>query len=138
MTALAHRMAGQTSDAESLLSALHQKTPASFSVSNQLALVLVESSDEAKRGRALQIATSNARRFQNSEDALSTLGWVQYRLGDVAAAEQILTATMSDGSVSRDTAYYLSKVKAALGKTDESTTFASSRRRSAVVNSSTR
>jgi len=122
--ALAHRMAGDMTSAETVLSALHQKTPASFPISNQLALVLVESADEAKRGRALQIATSNARRFQNNEDALSTLGWVQYRLGDGQTAEQILTATMADGSVSRDTAYYLSEVKEALGKTEEATTLA--------------
>jgi Tfp pilus assembly protein PilF len=121
---LADRMSGRMDTAEAVFAKLHQKTPSSFAVSNQLALVLVESSDEAKRGRALQIATSNARRFPKLEDALATLGWVQYRLGDVEAAEQILTATMADGSVSRDTAYYLAQVKQALGKTSEATRFA--------------
>lgn len=120
VAALAHRMIGNMAQAESLLLPLHHQQPANLAVSNQLALVLVESSDEGKRSRALQIATANAKRQSQLEDVVATLGWVQFRLGDPVQAEQTLISTGSDGAISRDTAFYLSRVKEALGKDDES------------------
>lgn len=120
VAALAHRMIGNMKRAESLLIPLHHKQPANLVVSNQLALVLVESSDEGKRSRALQIATANAKRQSQLEDVVATLGWVQFRLGDPVQAEQTLISTSADGAISRDTAFYLSRVKQALGKDDES------------------
>ena len=51
---------------------------------------------------------------------MGTLGWIEYRLGDPERAEEILTIACNGVSVSRDTAYYLAKVKASLGKLEES------------------
>lgn len=113
--ALAARMQQQWDDAQDLLSQLHHRDPASFPISNQLALVLIEATDEALRSRALQIAEANVRNNQNLAEAWSTLGWVQFRLGDIASAEKNLTTAMKNGVASRDTVLFMARVKERLG-----------------------
>jgi tetratricopeptide (TPR) repeat protein len=115
LRALAARMAGRFSDAQRLLSGLHQKNPTNFSVSNQLALVLCQTEDESLRGRALQIAEGNARNLPRSSEAWGTLGWVQLQLGDVKSAEQSLLNASKLGPLTRDTLQYLRRLKEIVG-----------------------
>ena len=117
--ALANRMKGQFVQAEQVLSDLHQQLPSNQRLSNQLALVLVESTSEEKRARALQIATANARRSQTSE-ILATLGWIQFRTGEPEQAEKTMVVALRSGSISRDAAYFLAEIQESLGKTEES------------------
>jgi tetratricopeptide (TPR) repeat protein len=105
--------------AERAFQALHLETPGDFAVSNQLALALVEQADEVKRQKALQLAEINARLFPNSGEALSTLGLVYYRLGRLDEAEKALRASLSGGSGSSDTVYYLARLLADRGHGDE-------------------
>ncbi len=119
---LALRMQRDYQAAETVFSELHQNNPANIQISNQLALVLIESTDEGKRARALQIAAANAKNTQQT-GALCTLGWIQFRLGDPTAAYETLTKAFSGGRVSRDAAFYMSQVQQALGRTDLATSF---------------
>ncbi len=58
--------------AETLLTPLHQQNQDDLEVADQLALVLVESSDEAKRGRALQLSERNFRAASDIETIAAT------------------------------------------------------------------
>lgn len=102
----------QLSEAETLLEPLHQQAPGDFQVSDMLAQVLAEQADAGKRRRALQLAEVNARQYPNSSEALATLGWAHYQLGQVSRAEQALRAALSAESVQSDTLYYLARVLA--------------------------
>lgn len=118
LMALAFRMQQKFADAQKLLTTLHQRDAASFPISNQLALVMIESPDESHRARALQIAESNVRNNQNLAEAWSTLGWIQFRLGDVASADKSLSTAMQGGSVAADTLRYLASVRTSQGQPD--------------------
>ena len=115
LTALIARMRQQYTEAQDVLSTLHQQHATAFMISNQLALVLIESGEEANRGRALQIAEANVRNYRNQAEAWSTLGWIQLRLGDVAKAQETLAVAARPGAISRDTAYFIAKLKEATG-----------------------
>jgi len=74
----------------------------------QLPLVLVEQ-DEAKRKQAFDLAALQGRRNPNSPQAVSTLGVIQYRLGQLEDAEQNLRRAVllsPDG----ESLYYLARV----------------------------
>lgn len=119
LLASAARMKGDFGTAEVLLTSLHQEDATNFSISNCLALVLVESRNETLRARALQIAQANARNFQQTADAWATLGWIQFRLGDIRASQESLSVAIQAGTINRDTAYFLSEVSARLGNAEE-------------------
>jgi len=105
--------------AESRLEALHRAEPGDLDVANQLALVLAEQADEAKRRRALDLAEATAKSHPGSAEAMATLGWVCYRLGRLADAEQALRAARAGASTRPDTAYYLARVLAERGQRAE-------------------
>jgi tetratricopeptide (TPR) repeat protein len=104
--------------AEIHFQALHQKSPGDFSASNQLALTLIEQQDKLKQESALQLAEANGRLHPGSVEALSTLGWVYYRLGRLNDAEQILQSVASGRPLEANTAYYLARVMFDRGKRD--------------------
>jgi tetratricopeptide (TPR) repeat protein len=58
------------------------ESPNDFGARNNIALVLVEQNDAAKKRRALDFAEANYRDNKNNADALSTLGWVYFRRGE--------------------------------------------------------
>ncbi len=115
LLALAARMEGRIDDARKSLTALHQKNPTVFAIGNHLALVLVQSEDETLRARALQLAEGNVRNNNQAAEAWATLGWVQFQLGDRAAAENSLGNATQSGQLSRDMVYYLAKIKEVAG-----------------------
>ena len=117
LAAMVARMESRNADAQRLLSTLHQLDPTSFAISNHLALVLIENSDEATRARAQQIAEANVRNNQTSAEAWATLGWIQLKLGDLAFAEQSLQMSCRSGVISRDTAHYLATLQDIKGQT---------------------
>src|SRR5262249_14346066 len=106
--------------AEKIFEALHREAPADFFASNQLALVLIEQKkDESKRNRALQLAEVNARQYPRNAEALATLGWVLFGAGKLDEADKVLSASISGGQFSSDTAYYLACLLNARGKTED-------------------
>ncbi|MEK6238307.1 MAG: tetratricopeptide repeat protein, partial [Planctomycetales bacterium] len=113
---LAARGQGKFAEAETQFERIHKESPANFDAGNQLALVLVEQEDEGKRRRALELAEVNARQYPRSAAALSTLGWVYYRLGRLDDSVKVLQAAVSGGRGTSETAYYLAHVQADRGQ----------------------
>jgi tetratricopeptide (TPR) repeat protein len=105
--------------AEKLFDLAYRESPADLFASNQLALVLAESAETKQQERAVQLAEVNARQYPRSGDALATLGWVYFKANRMDDAEKALTASVSGGQASADTAYYLAKVLSQRGKADD-------------------
>jgi tetratricopeptide (TPR) repeat protein len=109
--------------ARNYFEAVLEQSPGNFGASNQLALLLADQAEKAdplKLHNALDIAESNLQSMPKSAEAESTLGWVLYRMGRLDDAERHLRAAMSGGMLSRDTAYYIAKLRSDRGKSDES------------------
>jgi len=117
---IAARYAGDFLKAESVFSALSQLAPDDLEVADQLALVLVESPNEGKRARAAQISESNLRRLPNNETTIATAAWVQFKLGSIDVADQLLGKLVGQISLSPQTAFYVSELLKANGKAEES------------------
>ena len=105
--------------AETNFEQAHLQSPGNFAASNNLALALIEQDDENKRRRALEYATANARQNPRATEALSTYGWVQYKLGNIDEADRVLQAAAGTGALSPDTAYYLAVVAAQKGRKEQ-------------------
>jgi tetratricopeptide (TPR) repeat protein len=101
---------GDYQAAESDLEAVHLYTPANFAAANNLALALCEQNDESKKRRALEYAQINGRQYPKQKEALSTLGWVLYKSGQLDNAESVLREAAAGAGPSGDTAYYLARV----------------------------
>jgi tetratricopeptide (TPR) repeat protein len=101
--------------AESIFAAMAEELPGDAWVRNQLALVLAEQDDDAKRHKALELAQQAARQTPNDPDALATLGIVNYRLRRMDQAETVLQAVVESGRGSSDAAYILARVQADRG-----------------------
>lgn len=95
---------------------LYNQSPGDFFASNFLALCLIESSDPQKQRQALELAEMNARQYPRNVEALSTVGWVYFKLGALQQAAQVLQAAVQQGQASSDTAYFLAKVMLAGGQ----------------------
>lgn len=106
-------------EAEQFFQSYTQDAPDDFAVSNQLVLSLVEQATEAKRRRALQLAEMNARLYPNSGDALATLAWVYRDLNRPEDSERALRAARSTGTGTSDTIYYIARLIAASGRTED-------------------
>ncbi|MDY0167117.1 MAG: tetratricopeptide repeat protein [Thermoguttaceae bacterium] len=105
--------------AETYFEQAHLQSPGNFAASNNLALALIEQDDDQKRRRALEYATANARQNPRATEALSTYGWVQYKLGNVDEADRVLQGAAGTGTLSPDTAYYLAVVSAEKGRKEQ-------------------
>jgi Tfp pilus assembly protein PilF len=104
--------------AEKTLEPLHRDLPADVFVANLLALALIEQDDKAKQSRGAQLADVNALQFPRSPEVAATLGWAFYRAGKLDQAEQKLHAAVTGGRTSPDIAYFLARVMADKGQTD--------------------
>jgi tetratricopeptide (TPR) repeat protein len=102
--------------AENYFQAAHLLDPNNFGASNNLALALAEQKDDTKKQTALGYAAANADRYRNSAEAISTYGWVLYRLKRLEEAEQALRSVVAGGSFSTDTAYYWARIQADRGR----------------------
>jgi tetratricopeptide (TPR) repeat protein len=96
--------------AEEDFAKMHVDAPSDFFSSNYLALILSESPDQSKRGRAVQLAEMNARLYPQSAEALSTLGWCYYNVGRYQEALKVMGVFTQGAQISPDTAYYFAKV----------------------------
>jgi tetratricopeptide (TPR) repeat protein len=107
--------------AERFFDAIYRESPGDSEAANQLALALAEQPQAEKQQRALQLAETLVRQFPQSADALATLGWVNYKLGRNGQAEQYLRLSTSGGSLKNDSAYFLARVLAEKGVSDDAT-----------------
>lgn len=116
---LAARYTGDLATAETVLAALHQSVPEDLEVADQLTLVLIESDDEGKRGRALQLSELNLRKAGGVENAVATAAWVQLKLGSVDVADRLLGELSARIAMSPQTAFYAARVLQAKGQPDD-------------------
>ncbi len=108
--------------AEKAFESAHLQAPGAFAFSNNLALALAEQSDETKKQRAAQYAENNARQYPKQAEALSTYGWVLYKIGRVEDADNTLRqALLASPQQDPDTVYYASKVASERGRVEEAT-----------------
>ena len=105
--------------AEAILEPMHHDAPADSVVANLLALTLIEQDDKAKQSRGLQLADVNAQQFPRSPEIQATLGWALYRAGRLEPAEQKLRAAVAGGRTTPDIVYFLARVLADKGHTDD-------------------
>lgn len=84
-----------------------------------LALALAEQDDVAQRKRALELLKSATPAQRNSPLARSVLGRVQFRNGQLDAAEETLTAVAARMPSERSTLFFLATVLMQQGKQDE-------------------
>lgn len=85
-------------------------SPSNAGVINQLALLLIEQPDDAKRRRALEFASINARIHENNAEANITHAWVSYQLGRTAEAEASLRKGLQLGNLNPDSSYLVAKM----------------------------
>ena len=105
--------------AEMFFEDAHLQSPGNFQASNNLALALCEQNEEAKKRRALEYARANAERHSKVPEAVSTYGWVLYKLGRVDDADRVLSSLLRAGNLSADTAYYIAQVAAEKRRPEE-------------------
>ena len=104
---LAARQRKDYAAAEQVLQALTQESPGDAGVRNQLAMVLAEQADDAKRRRAIELAELSVRQDPNSVDAVTTLGIVYYRNKRLDEAAKVLQSVFASGRGNSDGAYVL-------------------------------
>lgn len=104
------RMQGDLAKAEQHLMRALALTPSNRDVLNQLALTLIESSDDADKRRAVQFATLNRQVNTNNPDVNVTLAWVLYQTGDARNATRALQQGLQGGALSPDGSFLLAKV----------------------------
>lgn len=119
LAAFACRFLNKNAEAEKGFSEIHQSNPEDLEAADQLALVLVESSDEGKRARAQQLSEANLRRAPNVETIAATAAWVQFKLGAVDVADRMLGEMASKIALTPQTAYYIGQLLKSKGKEAE-------------------
>lgn len=101
------RIVKNLGDAENYFRRVINQSPGDFFATNQLALVLVDQSNQNQRSRGVQLAEVNARQYPRNAEALATLGYAYYRVGNLEEAGKSLQTAISPGQIAADTAYYL-------------------------------
>ncbi|HBE71313.1 MAG TPA: hypothetical protein DDW52_24465 [Planctomycetaceae bacterium] len=120
LRAFALQMNGDYESSTVILADLSQSDPGNILIANRLALSLVESEDEGKRGRALQIAEANTKLAPKSVNVACSLAWVQFRLGDLSAASRTAASVLkAGGHLERDSAFFLAQILNALGRSEQ-------------------
>jgi Tfp pilus assembly protein PilF len=118
LSGVAARMEKKMKPAEDYFVEALGVAPANGDVINQLALLLIDQSDQAKRQRALQFAGMSSRLNNQNADAQITLAWVLYQLGRVADAETALRNGLQLGNPSPDSSYLVARILADQNKND--------------------
>jgi tetratricopeptide (TPR) repeat protein len=123
LSGVAARMAKKMKPAEDYLMAALRLAPSNGGVTNQLALLLVDQPDDAKRQRALEFAKINAMLRPDSPEANVTLAWVLYQTGNNRDAGTALQKALQSGSLGADSSYQVAKMLADQNQTDAAKQF---------------
>ncbi len=118
LSGVAARMEKKMKPAEDYFIEALGVAPANGDVINQLALLLIDQSDQTKRQRALQFAGMSSRLNNQNADAQITLAWVLYQLGRVADAETALRNGLQLGNPSPDSSYLVARILADQNKNE--------------------
>lgn len=96
--------------AEVAFEQLHKDAPGDLFALGNLAIVLVESADEKKRRRGVDLAESLAKQHARSAESYAVLGFCYFKAGRIDDADKALGTAASNGQVALDTAYYVALV----------------------------
>jgi tetratricopeptide (TPR) repeat protein len=110
LSGVAARMAKKLKPAEDYFMAALRLSPSNGGVTNQLALLLVDQPDDAKRQRAVEFAKINAMLRPESPEANVTLAWVLYQTGNNRDAGAALQKALQSGSLGPDSSYLVAKL----------------------------
>jgi Tfp pilus assembly protein PilF len=110
LSGVAARMTKKMKPAEDYFVEALGIAPANGDVINQLALLLIEQNEQAKRERALQFAHMSTRLNAESADAYITLAWVLFQLGRAGEADEALRRGLQFGNPSPDSSYLIAKM----------------------------
>ena len=110
LTALMARHKKDYAAAEVAFEQLHKDAPGDPFALGNLAIALVESADEKKRKRGVDLAESLVKQHSRAADAYAVLGYCYFKAGRVDDADKALGTAASTGQVGLDTAYYLALV----------------------------
>jgi tetratricopeptide (TPR) repeat protein len=116
---LVAKMRGDRKAAEEALTKAIGVDPANAGATNLLALLLIESTADSDREKALRYAQINAERFANSAQAQVTLAWVLYQLGRNAEGDAALGRGAQAGQLSADSAYLVARILVQKGRKDQ-------------------
>ena len=97
---------GSYAVAESHYESLTRLQPDNFDASNMYALCLIESNDEAKRTKALEIANNNFRSLPNNVVSQAALGYIQLRMGDIEQAKSALGRALQSNNASPEIRFF--------------------------------
>jgi len=110
LEALTLRYLGRLDEAEVMFSALQTENIDDLEAADQLALILAESVDQGKKGRAQQISETNLKRAPNEESIIATAAWIEFKLGDIEKAEKYLSTIVARGTSNPQTIYYIARL----------------------------
>jgi tetratricopeptide (TPR) repeat protein len=118
LSGVAARMSKKMKPAEDYFVQALGLSPANIDVINQLALLLIEQSDQTKRDRALQYAGISSQLNNQNADAQVTLSWVLYQLGRTGEADAALRNAVQLGNLNPDSNYLVAKMLVDLNRGD--------------------
>jgi tetratricopeptide (TPR) repeat protein len=95
--------------AEGLLEGVYKDAPGDLNALSFLCLSLVESADEKKRKRALDLADTLVKQNPKSPGGYAVLGWCLMKAGRNDEAEKALATVLNAGPISSDSAYFMAK-----------------------------
>jgi tetratricopeptide (TPR) repeat protein len=110
LSGVAARMNNRMKPAEDFFVQAWGISPANLDVLNQLALLLIEQQDQAKRERALQFAGISSQLSSQNGDAQMTLAWVLYQLGRMNEANTALQNAVRLGNLTPDSRYLIARI----------------------------
>ena len=124
---LVNRFQNDLVAAEEMLKDAHLQSPTHLGANTQLALVLIDQSDERKRAQALTYARMLAQLYpdlkENSgRESAVTLAWVLYKMGQQTSAERAIQQTINTGGtrLSADSSFHAAQILYDGGLTDAS------------------
>lgn len=118
------RMMADYKAAETHLGKAHLAAPLHPQIINNLALVLIELPGDERHQAALQYAELGSKLNPNQVEAMTTLGWINYRLNRRREAERAFTAAMNTETgpaktMTSEMAYYLANLAKEQGNVAE-------------------
>lgn len=115
-------MQGDLDRAEQTLTKVLSIDPSNETATNILALLLIESDDNADRERALRYAQMNAELYDRSVQANITLGWILFKLNRGSEAQAALQKGAQSGQLQADSKYLVAKIMSKQEGQKENTT----------------
>ncbi len=112
------RMENRPADAEKHLAKAHLLAPREAEPINQLALLLVEQSDDKQKARALQFAILRSKLFPDDVNAVATMAWVLHRSDRKAQSQSVIDEALKKNlrGAGRDSNYFAAQLLYDRGK----------------------